>query len=179
MGGSTTAKVPPDPCKCCGNPNHLKRDCRFKDRECNKCGITGHLAAVCWGGNGRGTVDNKARGAKPSPASPNTQATAAATDVTKPPWTCHKCYACIDDQMLQKCPKTDCRTKRLQPEKPPDAPKELIGKEALKIIESRDSTGDDSTADDKKKEEIYNLRDQTTQRSMGGHKYRKSQKNNC
>ena len=62
--------------------------------------------------------------------------------------------------MLQKCPKPGCRAKRLQPEKPSEAPRELIGKEALKIIESPEGVGDTPNADEKNKEEIKNLREQ-------------------
>ena len=48
-GGARPATPPnSEPCRCCGKPNHVKRDCRFLDKCCNRCGRAGHLEAVCW-----------------------------------------------------------------------------------------------------------------------------------
>lgn len=34
-------------CLCCGRPNHLRTDCRFKDYTCNFCHVKGHLERDC------------------------------------------------------------------------------------------------------------------------------------
>lgn len=34
-------------CYCCGRPNHIKANCRFKNYICNRCGKLGHLRSVC------------------------------------------------------------------------------------------------------------------------------------
>lgn len=34
-------------CTVCGKGNHVKADCKHKDKECSTCGKVGHLAAVC------------------------------------------------------------------------------------------------------------------------------------
>jgi len=50
------------PCSVCGNTNHLKADCKHKDKECSNCGKVGHMAAVCrqeGGGGGGGKKDTK------------------------------------------------------------------------------------------------------------------------
>ena len=76
VGVNTAAGVPADPCKCCGKRNHYKKECRFRDKECNTCGLTGHLAAVCWGGKGKPDIQTNMT--KPSPTSPNAPKTAVA-----------------------------------------------------------------------------------------------------
>jgi len=48
-------------CTVCGNTNHTKADCKFKDKECSSCGKTGHLAKVCRSG-GAATTSTKAGG---------------------------------------------------------------------------------------------------------------------
>ena len=67
----------------------------------------------------------------------------------------------VADQKLQRCPKPDCGQKRLQPEKPPEEPKVLIGKEAKKIIDAAE-TGDGTAwmAEDEleKHRELKNLK---------------------
>ena len=79
-----------------------------------------------------------------------TTPTAPTPDTTmEPPWFCHVCHVVVNDQKLQKCPKPDCKTKRLQSDKPPAEPKILIRKEALKIIENAD--GDGGTEEDRKR----------------------------
>jgi len=34
-------------CGICGLFNHLKKDCRYKDYQCNNCYEKGHLSTVC------------------------------------------------------------------------------------------------------------------------------------
>ena len=140
-GGVTPASPTSlEPCQCCGRSNHLKKDCRFRDRCCNYCGREGHLEAVCWeklGGVASGNKqDHKpSPPAKPDPKTPKKEG-------TDPPWMCHKCHAVVPDLTLQKCPEDSCRMKRIMPEKNPEAPRPLIGKEARKIIESAAGVGE-------------------------------------
>ena len=54
---------------------------------------------------------------------------------TDAPWICSGCYGVIPDQKLTKCPLGSCHTKRLMPEKTPTTRKNLIAKDALKIID--------------------------------------------
>ena len=79
-------------------------------------------------------------------------------DTTDPPWTCHRCYAPCAHHKLQKCPKPTCAAKRLQAEKPPADPKALIGKDALKIIDSAEKAAEDAPDDAKKRAGIKDLR---------------------
>ena len=70
---------------------------------------------------------------------------------TEPPWVCSVCYAVVPDQKLTKCPKAGCHTKRLMPEKTDGAAtKNLIAKDALKIIEGEGGKVDE----EKRKAEI-------------------------
>lgn len=41
-----------DKYKCCGNENHVSKDCKFRDRKCFNCGKKGHIAWIC-SANGR------------------------------------------------------------------------------------------------------------------------------
>lgn len=34
-------------CYCCGKPNHIGKECRYKDYTCNTCHKKGHLSVVC------------------------------------------------------------------------------------------------------------------------------------
>ena len=34
--------------RCCGKSTHERKNCRFKDAECNFCGKNGHIEAVCF-----------------------------------------------------------------------------------------------------------------------------------
>jgi len=34
-------------CYCCGKPNHISRECRYKEFECNFCKRKGHLERAC------------------------------------------------------------------------------------------------------------------------------------
>ena len=145
-----------EPCRCCGRTNHLKRDCRFREKCCNFCGREGHLEAVCWeklGGGGTGTPKTDHKPSPPAKADPATPK----KDGTDQPWMCHKCHAVVPDQALQKCPEEACRTKRIMPEKPPEAPRPLIGKEARKIIESAAGVGENGPDADKKRAEMDSL----------------------
>jgi len=62
-GGAAAKKAPAagKACSVCGNTNHLKADCKFKDKECTNCGKTGHLAKVCRaeGGGAEGGASGK------------------------------------------------------------------------------------------------------------------------
>jgi len=50
------------PCTVCGKTNHVKADCKHKDKECSNCGKVGHMAAVCRQAEGGG----KKEGEKPA-----------------------------------------------------------------------------------------------------------------
>lgn len=58
-------------CTVCGNTNHSKADCKFKDKECNICGKVGHLAKVCRSAaaSGGGAAPASKKAAKTAPAS--------------------------------------------------------------------------------------------------------------
>jgi Zinc knuckle len=34
-------------CFSCGNKNHTRNNCRYREYKCNQCGSIGHLAKVC------------------------------------------------------------------------------------------------------------------------------------
>ena len=128
-------------CFCCGKNNHLKAERRYKEKACNRCGLVGHLEAVCRAGN---TTTNSKPGGAGSTKTGLQEGTGGVH------WTCHKCYGEHLDTKLQKCPVESCRAKRLQDE-PDKVGKELIGKEALKILEE----GQVDTEENKKlKEEL-------------------------
>jgi len=59
---TSTAKASTKVCTACGNPNHAKADCKFKDKECSNCGKVGHLAKVCRSDGGAGKSTEKASG---------------------------------------------------------------------------------------------------------------------
>ena len=127
----------------------MKKDCRFRDKDCNCCGKIGHLAVVC-----REAVPAPKPVAVAAKADPKTNGPKAPSDPAKTcvvtdtdkPWVCIKCYAIVNDQSLQKCPKGTCNAKRVQMDKGPAPPKALIPKEALKIIEGEDGEEDPEKA---------------------------------
>ena len=137
-GVKPTEPASKEPCKCCGRRNHVKKDCRFREKECNSCGLVGHLAAVCWAGNGPPTT-TKAPDPKQAPAGTDLKKKEE-EDPTEAPWTCHQCYTPCPNQKLLKCPRPACAAKRLQADKQPADPKALKGKDALRIIDSADKT---------------------------------------
>ncbi len=59
-GGGGSGKT----CTCCGKANHVKADCKLKDKECNKCGKVGHIAAVCRSGGAGGGGKGGGKGTK-------------------------------------------------------------------------------------------------------------------
>jgi hypothetical protein len=71
---------PTKACTVCGNENHSKADCKFKDKECSNCGKVGHLKKMCRSGGG-GEEKKSEKGSKD--AKPKVKAKAKAT-VTKP-----------------------------------------------------------------------------------------------
>ena len=165
MGGGTPKPFQPDPCGCCGKRGHLKSDCRFLGKSCNSCGVQGHLAAVCWGGKG-GNTNGTTGQAKPPPPKPDPAKDIV--DLTQPPWTCHQCYVPCEDPSLKRCPRVSCTAKRLVSDKPAPDPKALIGKDALKIIDSAEKAADDATADEGKKAEIEELKKTVAQAKKYG-----------
>ena len=71
---------------------------------------------------------------------------------------CHVCHAVVPEQKLLRCPVESCKAKRLQTDKPPTAPKSLIGKEALSILKTADNTEEGEDQRKKKEEEVEYLK---------------------
>ena len=121
-------------CYCCGKANHLKADCRYRTKTCHRCGVMGHLEAAC---RRPGDGTNTAVNSKPGVQGGNSKS--GVKDGLKDGkagehWTCHRCYGENPDMSLHKCPIATCKTKRIQDEEP-IKDKDLIGKEARKILE--------------------------------------------
>ena len=149
-GGKGAGKARPKPtsesCKCCGKVGHLKKECRFREKACNTCGKTGHLAAICRDNDHATTNTTKTTTTSPEPKTIADASKHAIVINTDPPWVCSVCYAVVADQKLTKCPKPNCHAKRLMPEKTEAPPKNLITKEALKVID-----GDGGKIDEEKR----------------------------
>ena len=155
-GMGSAAPVQGDPkCYCCGKTNHVKAECRYRMKNCNRCGVMGHLEAACrltvGGASPAGSARTGVQGGNPKSGLKD-----GLKEVrTGEHWTCHKCYGEHPDMTLHKCPIATCKTKRIQDEEA-IKDKDLIGKEARKILEEGQVAGDTAEAT-KWKEELVNV----------------------
>ena len=115
------------PCKCCGNPDHEKKDCQFKDTVCGACNKKGHTIHICRNAPQANTSQGvpptyaQVAGAPPpppkqtfmrdgKPAVPTPPKAVAAGDTM---WTyrCHGCTLGIRDPDLvaTTCPHQGCK----------------------------------------------------------------------
>jgi hypothetical protein len=94
-------------CVCCGNTEHLKKECFHAKKTCNTCGKIGHLSHVCKASPVAPTNEPKSR-------VPGAQRSYAEVAKQQDMWLCHSCNRFVMDGR-NACQGVGCHAKRPAP----------------------------------------------------------------